>query len=32
MKVFDREIDEKSHKKSHTEKTKDLTEVAKSLN
>jgi integrase len=29
MKVFDREIDEKSHTESHTEKEKDLTEVAK---
>jgi integrase len=32
MRVFDREIDEKSHIESHTEKIKDSTEVAKSLN
>jgi integrase len=31
MKVFDREIDEKSHTESHTEKEKDLTKVDKSL-
>jgi hypothetical protein len=32
MKVFDREIAENSHTESHTEKVKDLTEAAKSLN
>ena len=31
MRVFDREIDENSHTESHTEKAKDLTDVAKSL-